>query len=192
VSEKFCDIPLDTGGELQVVSARSSKRDVGAPQPNAVGVRSNKTREIEKRSETNSLNAVCSDLVTLHWFWNETRNRLESLRHRVREGLDLQEAADFSRYVLYSGLLKILAPHDNQGQLKVDTAFLAWSATDLLREVQDLWQAGKVLPGANQPQYEAILHRLDLIAGRVAQIPVAGKSEAVPSPALLVLPGGAA
>jgi hypothetical protein len=63
-------------------------------------------------------------------------NRLESLRRRVREARDLMEAADFARYVLNSQMRKFLAPYDNQGPLKVDSAALGLSAADLLRQVQ--------------------------------------------------------
>ncbi len=46
------------------------------------------------------------------------------------------EAADFARYVLNSGMRKMLAPYDNQGLLKVDSTALGLSAAGLLREVQ--------------------------------------------------------
>jgi hypothetical protein len=169
MQEKHAQKGLANGLGSLARSARCSlQRDVGAPQPKTVlGVC--KTRGTQKRPEATAP-IVCPDLATLHWFWNETRNRLESLRHRVREGADLMEAADFCRYVLNSGLLKILAPFDTQAPLKIDSAFLRWSAEDLLREVQVLWRAGKIVPGANVAQNEAILHRLDLIAGQVAKL----------------------
>ncbi len=133
-----------------------------------------------------------SDLSTMHWFWTDTMNRLESLRRRVREARDLMEAADFARYVLNSQMRKILAPYDNQGLLKVDSAALGLSAADLLRQVQELWRTNQVAPGYNVAQFKAILHRQDLIAGQLARVPTSSREGATISlpPQLVVLPGG--
>jgi len=162
---------MDAGSLSVAFSPRQSRRDSGAPQLKTVSAVC-ETGGIQERSSVVTWPEMCPDAATLHWFWNETRNRLESLRHRVREGRDLMEAADFCRYVLNSGLLKVLAVHDCQGELKVDSSFLAWSAADLLREVQELWRTQKAPSEASRTQLEAILHRLDLIAGRVAKIPI--------------------
>jgi hypothetical protein len=134
-----------------------------------------------------------NDLSTIHWFWTETMNRLESLRRRVREARDLMEAADFGRYVLNSQMGKILALYDNQGLLKVDSAALGLSAADLLRDVQELWRTNQVAPEYNVAQFDAILHRLDLIAGQLARVPTSGRDSAAEKPfvpQLIVLPGG--
>jgi hypothetical protein len=119
-------------------------------------------------------------------------NRLESLRRRLREARDLMEAADFGRYVLNSQMGKILALYDNQGLLKVDSAALGLSAADLLREVQEVWRTNQVAPGYNVAQFDAILHRLDLIAGQLARVPTSSHEVATISavPDLKVLPAG--
>jgi hypothetical protein len=87
---------------------------------------------------------------------------------------------------------KILAPYDNDGPLRVHSAALGLSAADLLREVQELWRTNQVAPGYNVAQFDAILHRLDLIAGQLARVPTSSREVATVSavPDLKVLPGG--
>jgi hypothetical protein len=87
---------------------------------------------------------------------------------------------------------KILAPYDNQGLLKVDSAAFGLSEADLLHQVQELWRTNQVAPGFNLAQFDAILHRLDLIAGQLARVPTSSREVATVSavPDLKVLPGG--
>lgn len=119
-----------------------------------------------------------AELATYHWFWKEAINRLESLRNHVLEGRDLDEAANFCRFLLNSGIDKILKPHDNAGFLKVDSAFLMWKAQDVLTTVQDLWARGSV-SAKEQTHLEAIHHKLDLIAGALAMGRVAAPTLSV-------------
>jgi hypothetical protein len=112
----------------------------------------------------------------------------------VEEARDLMEAADLARYVLNSWMRTILAPYDNQGPLMVDSATLGLSAADLLRQVQELWRTNQVAPGYNVAQFDAILHRLDLIAGQLARAPTSSREgatvSAVPDPKVLPGSGG--
>lgn len=128
-----------------------------------------------------------------HWLWQESINRLESLRLRVCEGRDLDAALEFARFFLWCRLDKILAPYENKGPLKVDCAFLRWKAEDLQRMVQDQYTHGSV-PQGNQSTMQAVLHRLDMIAAHVAKIspPVSQETaNAEPAgPVLQVIKGG--
>jgi len=134
-----------------------------------------------------------SDLATYHWFWKEAINRLESLRNRIKEGRDLDEAANFCRWLLFCRIDKILEPHNNNGFLKVDSALLMWKAKDLLTMVQDMWASGAVT-AKEQTHLEAIHHKLDLIAGVLASgspglLRSNGEGGFAAYPALSVLPG---
>jgi len=68
------------------------------------------------RSHTNSPSVeqipdgphVQLDKVALHVIWRETHNRVEVLRARVREGSDVMAASEFSRWLQFSGILRIL------------------------------------------------------------------------------------
>src|ERR1039458_4671894 len=85
-----------------------------------------------------------------HWFWKESINRLESLRKRVSEGRDLEQALEFARFFLWCRIDKILAQYQSDGELKVDLAFLRWKAEDLQQMVLDHYSAGKVRENGNQ------------------------------------------
>jgi len=129
-----------------------------------------------------------------HWMWQESINRLESLRRRVSEGRDLEQALEFARYFLWCRMDKILEPYESDGPLKVDCAFLRWKAEELQRQVQDLWSAGKVVPTGNQSAMETILKRLDIIAAHVSKLsPPVTEAATVGTapPALHVIQGGA-
>lgn len=118
-----------------------------------------------------------------HWLWNETINRLDSYRLRVDTGVDLDAALEFSRFVLWSKLSEVLAPHDRGGPLKVDSSFLRWKAEELQRTVQDAYRDGKIVSKANQAPLEAISRKLDLIAAQVAGLnPEAGLALGVRRP----------
>jgi hypothetical protein len=38
-------------------------------------------------------------------------------------------------------------------------------------QMQELWRTNQLPPGYNVPQFHAILHRFDLIAGQLARVP---------------------
>ena len=63
------------------------------------------------------------DRVALHVLWSHTRNSLESLRLYVREGRGVMETADFAHYGINSGIVKVLAPYDNTGPVKINSVF---------------------------------------------------------------------
>jgi hypothetical protein len=116
-------------------------------------------------------------VATYHWLWKETINKIDSFRKRVQEGKDLDAAREFCAFVLWSGIIKILKPHDNTGVLKIDSAFLEWSAEELQREVQERWRTGRNIQTVQITELQRIHDKLDVIAGRIAQMPT------LPSPA---------
>jgi hypothetical protein len=134
------------------------------------------------------------DRADAAWLWQEAVNRLESLSFRVREGRDLEAAAEFCRFILFSRVDKLLQPFAGDGGAKVDPAYLMWKAKDLLQQVQDLHSSGKVPEKANSSAMEGILHKLDMIAGHVAKFsppePKRRKARATLRPALRVIAGG--
>lgn len=56
------------------------------------------------------------DKVFLHVLWRETTRRLEVLQRRVNEGVDVDAASEFARWLRFSGVLKLLesAPDDER------------------------------------------------------------------------------
>jgi len=128
-----------------------------------------------------------------HVFWKSAVNRLEQLHNRVKEGRDLDSAVEFARFLLNSGIWPILQEHDNNGFLKVDSAFLRWKAEELQRAVCEIYAKGQNLSPKQNSSLEEINHKLDLIAGRLARVPIVetAGSEMSCGPNLSVISGGA-
>jgi len=111
---------------------------------------------------------VQSDGVLLHWLWKETINQLKVLDAAVRDGRGLEEAINFARFVQWSGLAKLMERNACDGELKVDGALVRWKCRELERTVQDAWKGREL--ARPKPDMEAINYKLDLIAGRLAQL----------------------
>lgn len=67
---------------------------------------------------------MSSDLVAFHRIWAETDRRLDSLLAQVREGVGVDEASNFSRWLFFSGVLNLLIPHEQETPLPVRAAEL--------------------------------------------------------------------
>lgn len=76
-------------------------------------------------------NGMLSDLTTLWKIWSETDRRLDSLAQCVREGVQVEEASNFSRWLRFSGLLALLQPYEQEVPLPI-------RATELRRKCEDL------------------------------------------------------
>jgi hypothetical protein len=50
---------------------------------------------------------VRTELHELHWTWKETVNRLDSLARDVCECKNVMEAANFARWLNFSGLIQL-------------------------------------------------------------------------------------
>jgi len=57
--------------------------------------------------------------VDLHVLWRETDTRVDVLARRVREGVDVQAASEFCRWLRNSGVLGVLAHHERGMPLPV-------------------------------------------------------------------------
>lgn len=102
----------------------------------------------------------------LHWMWNETRHRLDTLQGRVNEGRDLNAGAEFARYILWSGIIKIFEEFACDGPLKVDGSLIRWKATELERSCTEHFR----IRGQDFAHIESLHEKLDLLAGYVARL----------------------
>lgn len=129
-----------------------------------------------------------------HICWQQAVNQLERLHNRVKEGHDLEAAVEFARWLRASRICEILSSHDNNGCLKVDSAFLRWKANELESAVCERYARGQNAPKGESSQLEQINHKLDLIAGRLAKVPIVEPTglETGCGPNLSVITGGAA
>jgi len=109
--------------------------------------------------------------ANLHVMWREFDLRLDRYARLVAEGRCLDEARDFARFLNNSGTLVFFKHHTRTGHLKIDGALLAWKAREVELAVCDKFKGGAKAE-QRDTTLESILHRLDLIAGHVAKIPV--------------------
>lgn len=110
------------------------------------------------------------DAVILHVIYRETMRNIETYSARVAENRDIQAAADFARYVLWSGIPKLLKAYARQGHLKADGHFMVSQAEALLGACQDRWRMNDSSPRLAQTQVQAISEKLDTIAGFLARM----------------------
>src|ERR1017187_9060615 len=88
-----------------------------------------------------------TETANLHWIWNETVNRLDSLARDVREAKNVMEAANFARWLNFSGLIPIFRDNpSNQKHLQVDAAVVQRKIDDLIYECGELFRGGKADP----------------------------------------------
>lgn len=106
-----------------------------------------------------------------HWLYKETVNRLDRYQALVNEGRELEAALQFARFIIWSRLDRLMAPHDCEGALKVDSSLMLWKARELERTICEAYRSGKACPTPSQSVLEAIHHKLDLLAGYVARRP---------------------
>jgi len=109
--------------------------------------------------------------VTLHVMWREADIKLDGYKRKVEGGRCLSEAVDFARWLQLSGMISFFKHHSRSGELPIDGHLLAWKARELELAVCDQFKAG-VKPEKRDTALDEINHKLDLIAGRIAQMPV--------------------
>lgn len=109
------------------------------------------------------------DTVKAHVLYRDTKWRIERLQLAVKEGRQLQESADFARFVINS-IAPLLVTMPQGEPLPCDGNLLRGFAESLLSNVQDHWRAGGITPSVELSAVEGLGRKLDLIAGCLAQI----------------------
>jgi len=125
--------------------------------------------------------------VYLHRIWSETDRRLDSLSDRVRGNVDVMAALDFSRWLFFSGLLELLEANSCEGLFKVDGPNLRWKCEELRRACQERFRLNDSKPHLEALQLQSIREKLDMMAGYLSKLVVAGP--AVVQPDLRVIYG---
>jgi hypothetical protein len=103
----------------------------------------------------------------MRWLYRETLCELDRYQVCANEGRSLDEAVSFARYVLWSGLDKVLSPYDCKGAYPVDSSHLRWKAEELQRTVHEQFAAGR--PRGAEPSLEAIHRKLDILAAHISK-----------------------
>lgn len=186
--KKSVDAKRAFGYSLDAAGERVATSQVGrGPGPNlfpAAG--SHGSQESESKQ-------LHFDSTQLHWLWNETRLRLNQLATRADEGVDVQPAMDFARWIQFSGLIKLFKDNPQSEPVKVDGELIDKLVRDLVMDCGDYLKLNT--PGfVRVCQIEAVNHKLDLIAAQLAKVsPPATETATVgtTAPALQVIQGGA-
>lgn len=113
--------------------------------------------------------------VELHVMWRETDTRVDVLRARVREGVDVMAASEFARWLRGSGVLGMLQRAESKGPLPVRGLELAAKVERLVSECGD-WFAHhersntKPHPQIPQSELEAIHEQLRTINAHLGDL----------------------
>jgi len=136
------------------------------------------------------------DKVFLHVLSRETSNRLEVLEGRVREGVDVDAASEFARWLRFTGLLKLLEQAPEDERLPVKGRELSKRVDALVSDCGN-WYArherSRIKPPAQIPrsELEAINSQLAELRAQLAKLsPSTFNTAEAGSPALLVIEGG--
>jgi len=109
------------------------------------------------------------DSAQLYILCRETSNRIASLGRAVDEGHRLDEAANFARFVLFSGICTLLKSFPQGDPFPVDGHLLQHHAEQLLQAAQDRYRTGDTKAKLDWSYLDAINRKLDLIAGQVSK-----------------------
>jgi len=136
------------------------------------------------------------DQVNLHILWRETSNRVEVLQGRVNEGLDVDAASEFARWLRFSGLLKILESAPDDPRLPCRGAVISKQVETLVYDCGQ-WYANHERANRKPPaqvprsELEKINAQLQTLSAAVAQLsPPTIETANAGTPALFVIEGG--
>lgn len=134
------------------------------------------------------------DKLTSHILWRETNNRVEELRARVREGVDVLPASEFARWLRFSGILQLLP--ENPQPLECYGAALSLAVEELVSECGRWFtqhERARIKPHAQIPrtELERINAQLAHLTVQLSKLspPTSDTANAGP-PALQVIAGG--
>src|SRR5262252_6463793 len=116
---------------------------------------------------------MVSDTANLHRLYSETHMRLDRYTRLVNEGKELMAALDFTRYLIWSGVIQILEQNAQDGPLKVDGSLIRWKCEELQRLVHDRFRSNDTAPHMATAELETLHDKLDKIAGYLSKLSVA-------------------
>ena len=106
--------------------------------------------------------------VQLHWMWQETDNYLSSLAQCVREGKRVQEAANYCRWLQFSGVIELLEGSPQPFPLMVDGQGTRRKLRDLIQECGELFKGGKHDAKYVASDIAEINRKLDVLTAHLA------------------------
>lgn len=107
------------------------------------------------------------------WFarvYSESSSRIDVLSRRVQEGRDVLAASEFCRWLLFSGIIKLLEENPNPAPLKVDGAHLQWKCEELLQLCNSRLRSPVAEPCLTAGYLQSLHDKVDLVAGYLSRI----------------------
>jgi len=150
--------------------------------------------EPEPKQQVRDTQKMCPDMTTLWRLWSETDRRLDRLAQSVREGVQVDEASNFSRWLRFSGILKLLEPFEQEVPVPIRASELTRKCDELIYECGEWYRLHErsFKPRdayISQSKLAAIENDLRAIK-EALRLPSQATAEADET-ALRVLPGGA-
>jgi hypothetical protein len=137
---------------------------------------------------------VNTDLTTLSLIYRETMNKLSSYSKRVSEGRDLVAAADFAKWLNFSGLIRLFKANPQDEPFKVDGPFMQWTLDQLIEQCNERFRTGNADPNFKSSEWQSMHEKIDTIAGYLSRLSVAPAVAVFPLPReeveLSVISGG--
>jgi len=136
------------------------------------------------------------DKVFLHILWRETSSRLEVLQRRVNEGVEVDAASEFARWLRFSGILKLLESAPDDERLPCKGSLLSRQVETLVYDCGQ-WYANHERANRKPPaqvprsELESITAQLEAMRRDLAKLsPSTIETANAGIPALLVIEGG--
>ena len=115
---------------------------------------------------------------TVAWLWKETVNRLDSLAREVREAKNVMEAANFARWLQFSGIFQIFKDNpSSKAYLEVNANVVEKKTRDLIYECGELFRGGKADPKYAASDIAEINRKLDDLIRVAVFKPLASTSQ---------------
>jgi len=113
--------------------------------------------------------AMCPDQPSYGQIYREAMMWLKRHALNVEQGKDVLAAKDFATFILWSGIPELLKSHPAPYPCEVDGEKLRTEAESLRRACWDRWSRSVNGDELGKPTIAAINHKLELIAGFLAQ-----------------------
>ena len=82
-----------------------------------------------------------TETLNLWQIWRECDRRIDSLAQSVREGVQVDEASNFGRWLRFSGILTLLQPFEQEVPLPIRASELSRKCEDLIYECGEWYRS---------------------------------------------------
>ena len=157
----FC-VPAPTSSQ-QLLEGTSQQTDAVCPE---------NFKSLSKRELIALLcrKPVVFDDADLHQLYSATVARLKLLDCRAREGKSLQEASEFARWCLSSGLLSLFRLNGSPPPLQVSASLIESQIQGLLFSCECAWNKDPRGPSLDKSELESINSHLARLSVQVARM----------------------